>query len=239
MTGGAAPGEGAGAGAGAALGDGAGAGAASGTGVRTGAGTGAAGWVPDDAEVEALHRRYAPSDLVLDLVLTHGRIVADIAAGCADRGDEPVDRALLRATCLLHDLGTYPLYSSDGRLGNHAAYPLHALIGSTLLREEGVDERVSAAVRTHVLMGLSAQDIRDAGFLLPVRDYPPQGIVAELLCYADRFHSKKPCFNDAERFAAGLQSSLPRQAALFRSAQRRFGVPDLSSLARRYGHPVL
>ena len=210
-----------------------------------------AGWVPDDDEVAALHRRYAPSDLVLELVLTHGRIVADIAAGCADRVDEgdderddervdePVDRALLRATCLLHDLGTYALYAPDGRLGNHAAYPQHALIGATLLREEGVDERVAEAVRTHVLMGLSAQDVRDAGFVLPARDYAPQGLVAELLCYADRFHSKKPCFNEAERFAAGLEASLPRQAALFRAAQRRFGLPDLPALAQRYGHPVL
>ncbi|GAA1898620.1 HD domain-containing protein [Lapillicoccus jejuensis] len=207
-----------------------------------GAGAGASGWVPDDAQVEALHRRYAPSEQVLELVLTHGRVVADIAAQCAERLDEqegPVDLSLLRATCLLHDLGTYALYSPDGRLGNHPAYPLHALIGATLLREEGVDERVAAAVRTHVLMGLSADDIRASGMLLPVRDYAPQGVVAELLCYADRFHSKRPCFNDPERFAAGLEASLPRQAALFRVAQQRFGPPDVEGLARRYGHPVV
>ncbi len=205
----------------------------------TGAVTGeVTGRVPDDAEVEALHRRYSPSEAVLELVLTHGHVVADIALGCADRLDEPVDRPLLRATCLLHDLGTYALYSPDGRLGNPAAYPLHALIGATLLREEGIDERVAAAVRTHVLMGLSADDIRESGFLLPQKDFRPEGLVAELLCYADRFHSKRPCLNDPERFAAGLDADLPRQAALFREAQRRFGLPDLEELSRRYGHPV-
>lgn len=201
-----------------------------------GAATG--GWVPDDAEVEALHRRYAPSEAVLDLVLTHGRVVADIADRCAGRLDEPVDRALLRSACLLHDVGTYALYAPDGTLGNHAAYPLHALLGATLLREEGVDEQVVAAVRTHVLMGLSADDIEAAGMVMPRRDFRPEGLVAQLLCYADRFHSKRPCLNDPERFAAGLEATLPRQAELFREAQRRFGLPDLEELSRRYGHPV-
>lgn len=203
----------------------------------------AATGVPDDEAVRVLHTRYAPSQQVLDLVLTHGRVVADIAQWCAGRVDQPVDRALLRAACLLHDIGTYVLYLEDGSIPNPGVYPLHAVIGSRMLADEGLPEPLWRAVETHVLMGLSRAEItgEDGGspWPLPHRDYLPRTIEAEILCYADRFHSKSPQLNDPERFAADLQRRAPTQARRFRAAIERFGLPDLAALATTYGHPVV
>ncbi len=180
---------------------------------------------------------------MLELVLTHGHVVADVADWCAGRIDEPVDRALLRAACLLHDIGTYVLYQPDGTIPSPRVYPLHALIGARLLADEGLPEPLWQAVETHVLMGLSRAEItgEDGGtpWPLPHRDYLPRTIEAQILCYADRFHSKVPQINDPERFAAGLERRSPTQALHFRAAIERFGVPDLEALATAYGHPVV
>ncbi|MDQ2756366.1 MAG: HD domain-containing protein [Actinomycetota bacterium] len=199
--------------------------------------------VPDDAAVRALHTRYAPSEQVLDLVLTHGHVVADIADWCAGRVEEPVDRTLLRAACLLHDIGTYVLYLEDGSIPSPRSYPLHALVGARLLADEGLPEPLWQAVETHVLMGLSRAEIVGedgvSAWMLPHRDYLPRTVEAEILCYADRFHSKTPQLNDPQRFAAGLERRAPTQARRFRAAIERFGVPDLEALAAAYGHPVV
>lgn len=63
------------------------------TGVRPG------GW-PDRAEVEDLWRKYATPAAVQ----AHCRAVARRAMELADRVEGPVDRELLQAACLLHDL---------------------------------------------------------------------------------------------------------------------------------------
>lgn len=47
----------------------------------------------------------------------------------------------------------------------------------------------------------------------------------------DRFHSKKPTFNSYEAFLARLQDK-------FETWSKRFGLPDIKTLAERYGQPI-
>src|SRR5574338_446382 len=147
--------------------------------------------IPTDEQIEILLRKYAPNDEYFELIKTHGEIVAEIALWCAKNIDERVDTRRLEVACRLHDIGSYVFvgatnYSDDFERN----YPGHAIFGAKILQDEGVDEEIWQAVETHVLMGLSAVEIKEIGFALPNRDYIPQTIEAELLCYADRFHSK-------------------------------------------------
>jgi uncharacterized protein len=69
------------------------------------------------------------------------------------------------------------------------------MLGAKILLDEGFDPRISQIVETHLLLGLTKDEIlHPAGraWPLPARDYEPQSVEAELLCYADRFHSKGP-----------------------------------------------
>lgn len=193
-----------------------------------------------DEKIEALHRKYAPSSKVYDLVYTHCRIVWDIAEWCVDHNDLKADKDLLRNACLLHDIGTYALYDAEGTINNHALYPQHAILGAKIVLDEGLDPRVSQAIETHVLMGLTKEEIMNPKrpWPLPARDYVPASLEAELLCYADRFHTKRPVFNSFENFRDKLAADLPLQAKKFEEAVARFGLPDLGSLAETYGHPL-
>lgn len=190
--------------------------------------------------IEALHRKYAPNDKVYELVYGHCQIVNEIALWSAGNiGDqEPVDTELLSAAALLHDIGTYVYFTEDGKIGNHRLYPLHAILSAKIITDEGIDARVASLVETHVLLGMSKQEILEKSWALPARDYMPTTVEGELLCYADRFHSKKPTFNAYNAFLAGLRKDLPLQAAKFESWSERFGLPDIEALAQKYQQPI-
>ncbi len=194
--------------------------------------------MPLEAEIEQLHRKYAPDDQAYELVFTHCQIVAEIAAWCAEQVSEQVDTKLLRAAALLHDLGSYAFYHADApKRFDHKLYLQHALLGAKLLSDEGFTE-VAAIVETHSLLGLTKQEIIDCPFPLPARDYVPKTIEGELLCYADCFHSKKPTFNDFDAFLAGLKQTLPHQAEKFEEMSKRFGIPDIAALAKKHNQPI-
>jgi uncharacterized protein len=117
-------------------------------------------------------------------------------------------------------------------------YKQHAIFGAALVIEEGLDNRIADAIRTHVLMGLTKKEIVEGGFGMPQKDYLPATIEARLLCYADRFHSKQPTFNAYGPFLDRLSKGLPEQAAKLKEAAVEFGIPDIEALARKYNHPI-
>jgi uncharacterized protein len=196
--------------------------------------------VPTDTQIVALHRKYAPNDLVYNLVFTHCTIVNEIAQWAAGNVTNPVDHALLRAACLLHDIGTYILFDNEGHVANERLYPQHAMLGAKIVLDEGLDPAIASLIETHILMGLSKAEITDptSQWVLPARDYLPSTVEGELLCYGDRFHSKYPAFNAYDTFLKRLQKDLPIQAARFAADAKRFGVPDVPALAQKYHQPI-
>ncbi len=191
-------------------------------------------------EIERYHRKYAPNDKVYELVYGHCQIVAEIALWCAGniQKDIFVDIELLRSAALLHDIGTYILFNDDGKVVNERLYPQHAILGAKIIYDEGLDQRISDLVSTHILMGLSKEEVIATNWSLPEHNYEPQSIEGEILCYADRFHSKHPTFNDYDTFLDRLKKSLPIQAEKFELSSERFGIPDTKSLALKYKQPI-
>jgi uncharacterized protein len=195
--------------------------------------------IPDITQIEQLHRRYAVNDKVFKIVYEHCQIIAEIASWCVAKNKLAVNEEILTAGCLLHDIGTYALFNEDAKITNRHNYLQHTILGAALLREEGFDERLSAMVRTHGLMGLSEQEITANGFGMPRTDYLPVTLEARLLCYADRFHSKHPAFNAYDTFVSRLHCNLPAQAQKLRDAAEEFGVPDIESLAKKYQQTII
>ncbi len=194
--------------------------------------------IPTKNEIKELHKRYAQNEVVLKLVYEHCQIVTEIAKWCVEQKHLDVNNDILEAGCLLHDIGTYALFDSKGLDGNEHNYKQHAIFGAALAIEEGFDERIADMIRTHVLMGLTKEEIVANNFGMPRKDYIPATIEARLLCYADRFHSKHPTFNAYEPFLMRLSEQLPEQAVKLRAGAAEFGIPDVEALAQKYGQPV-
>lgn len=188
--------------------------------------------------VKNLHKKYAPSQKVYDLVSNHCLIVAEICLWCARKSKLTLNIDLLIEAALLHDLGTYVLYNQQAEIINYSLYKLHPIIGVKILEEEGLNTQITDIIQTHLLLGVSRQEIIDNRWLMPANDYIPSTIEGRLLAYADNYHSKKPLFNSYQTINSFLSSTLPLQAKKFQKSASEFGIPDVQLMASTYQQPV-
>jgi uncharacterized protein len=203
--------------------------------------------IPDDEEIFALHVRHAPTAEALAVVFTHSEIVRRIALrlldglGAAADGIEGggFDAGLVRAGCLLHDVGVYRLYDAAGQLGL-AGYIRHGVLGHELLAEAGYPEALCRFASRHTGVGITRADVLRQELPLPPDDYVAQTPEEALVMYADKFHTKStpPSFLTAATYAAEVARFGPDKPAAFARLRERFGEPDLAALSAAYGHGV-
>lgn len=189
--------------------------------------------LPTTAEIRSLHEEVAPSAEVFDLVYTHCEIVWTIAAQLIERNGLRVDAELVRAGCLLHDVGVHLLD------GDH--YIRHGVLGEDLLRERGYPEAIARFCGHHTGVGLTRDDVERQALPLPPTDYLADTGEERLVMYADKFHSKStpPVFVTATTYEKRVSVFGAGHATRFSAMVREFGEPDLTAPARRYRHAVV
>ncbi|MCF3106392.1 HD domain-containing protein [Streptomyces roseoverticillatus] len=195
--------------------------------------------IPSTEDIRALHERHAPSPEALELVRTHCEIVWRIAEQVLDASPDGIDRDLVRAGCLLHDIGVYRLYDDTGR-ADLTGYVRHGVLGHELLRAEGLPEEICRFCSCHVGMGLTRHDVLCRQLPLPAADYLAVTQEEKLVMYADKFHSKTspPRFVAADTYAARVRRFGRDKAETFTGLRKTFGDPDLTGLAAAYGHAL-
>jgi uncharacterized protein len=198
--------------------------------------------IPDDEEIFALHVRHAPTPEALAIVYTHSEIVRRIAAallcGLGTAADS-IDAGLVRAGCLLHDVGVYRLYDAAGRLGG-TPYLRHGVLGHELLAEAGYPEALCRFASHHTGVGITRKDVIGQELPLPPADYLAETPEEALVMYADKFHTKStpPSFLTAETYQAEVTWFGADKPAAFARLREWFGEPDLAALSAAYGHGV-
>lgn len=197
--------------------------------------------VPTDDEIRALHAEHAPTREAFDLVHAHCRIVCELAEHliAADTSLQLLDVDLVRAGCLLHDIGVYRLFDASGRL-DHARYVRHGVLGHELLAEHGMPEVLCRFCSCHTGVGITEHDVRSQGLPIPPGDYLPDSVEGELVMYADKFHSKAdpPAFLTARAYARKVARFGAGKAEIFEAMVERFGRPPVEEVAAVHGHPV-
>jgi len=205
--------------------------------------------IPGDDEIRALHQRHAPTPEAFEAVYTHCVIVwrvaeqlltrADRGPGRAAGGLADIDRDLVRAGCLLHDVGVYRLYDDAGQL-DFAGYMRHGVLGHELLAESGYPEAICRFASRHTGVGITRDDVIRQELPLPPADYVAETPEELLVMYADKFHTKAepPTFLAAATYASYVRQFGPDKVAAFEEMQQRFGEPDLGPLSAVFGQPV-
>ncbi|MER7212760.1 HD domain-containing protein [Streptosporangium sp. NPDC000239] len=196
--------------------------------------------IPGDEQIRALHEKYAPTREAFELVFTHCEIVCGIAEQILARTGSDLDRDLVRAGSLLHDIGVYRLYGADGEL-DHTRYVRHGVLGHELLREEGFPEEICRFCSCHTGVGISRDDVRNQGLPIPVADYVAESGEERLVMYADKFHSKStpPTFVSAASYATRVRRFGEDKVVVFKAMCETFGVPDLTPFTTAYGCAVV
>ncbi len=196
--------------------------------------------IPGPAEIRALHEKYAPTTEAFTLVHTHCEIVWGIAEQLLSAPRlAHLDADLVRAGCLLHDIGVYRLYRDDGRL-DHENYIRHGLLGHEILEAEGFPENLRRFCSHHTGVGLTRQDIVSQGLPLPPADYVAVTEEERLVMYADKFHTKsRPlAFLSPDEYAAHVGRFGADKVTAFQALRTEFGDPVLERPVPGGGTPV-
>ncbi|GAA2304473.1 HD domain-containing protein [Actinomadura luteofluorescens] len=196
--------------------------------------------IPGVDEIRALHERYAPGAEAFEAVWTHCVIVSEIAERIMDGAGLAVDADLVRAGCLLHDLGVYRLFGPSGTI-DYSGYVRHGVLGHEILREEGFPEEICRFCSCHTGVGLTRADIARQRLPVPAGDYVAVTGEERLVMYADKFHSKTdpPTFVSAATYAGRVRRFGEEKVPVFEAMRESFGEPDLRPLMDRYGHGLV
>ncbi|MFD7699936.1 HD domain-containing protein [Streptomyces caelestis] len=184
--------------------------------------------IPGPEEIRALHEKHAPSAEAFALVHTHCEVVWSIAERLISASRLDVDAELVRAGCLLHDIGVYRLYGDDGRL-DHGNYIRHGLLGHEILGDEGFPEPLRRFCSHHTGVGVTKDDVLRQGLPIPPADYLAVTREERLVMYADKFHSKSrpSAFLSPDAYAAHVRRFGEEKVTAFQALRAEFGDPDL------------
>lgn len=196
--------------------------------------------IPTYERIVALHKKYAPSEAAFELVFTHCQIVWQLAKLILAHSSIVVDRDLVKAGCLLHDIGVYELYLPSGHI-DHANYIKHGALGYAVLRREGYSEKLCRMAAHHTGVGLTKKDVIEGNLPIPAKDYLAETIEEKLVMYADKFHTKTnpPKFMQAATYRQKVSQFGEDKADTFDQLTREFGVPDVAALAAKYGVHII
>jgi uncharacterized protein len=144
-----------------------------------------------------ISKYYTVDSLAYVLLVEHSRMVVKKCLEIAEniKNLNP-DIPFLREAAMLHDIGIIFTDAPDIGCYGKRDYICHGYLGRKLLEKEGLPRHALVCER-HVGVGLGARDIIDQNLPLPTRDMLPVTLEEKIVCYADKFYSKKadaPCF---------------------------------------------
>lgn len=146
-----------------------------------------------------LSHYYPEANKLRDILLTHSRLVADLALECAARHPElNINTSIVETGAMLHDIGIIRCDAPGIECYGTEPYICHGTLGATMLRTDhdilGLTEKeiepFARICERHTGTGLTREAITERNLPLPHQDFIPETLEEQLVCYADKFFSK-------------------------------------------------
>ncbi len=139
-----------------------------------------------------ISKYYDPGSVSNMILVEHGRAVAAKALDIARRlAYLKPDMEFIEEAALLHDIGIFMTNAPEIGCYGDEDYICHGFLGRDLLEKEGLPVHALVCER-HVGVGLTVRDIDRLFPMLPRRDMQPVSTEEKIICYADKFFSKRP-----------------------------------------------
>ena len=150
---------------------------------------------------------YYPEDNELkNIYMIHAEAVAGFALEIARRHPElGIDEEFVYEAAMLHDIGIFLTDAPRIHCFGTEQYLCHGYLGAQLLRERGL-ERHARVCERHTGTGLTKEAIAANGWNIPVKDFVPETIEEQLVCFADKFFSKTKFLREPRSYAQVLES---------------------------------
>jgi uncharacterized protein len=141
--------------------------------------------------IDIINEFYVTGTKACEILLRHSESVAARALRIAERiTDVKIDMQFIEEAAMLHDIGIF--YTNSPLIGCNGKYPYvsHGYLGRKLMEDMGYKKHALVCER-HVGAGLSIDDINEFDLPLPKRNMVPVTLEEQIVCYADKFYSKK------------------------------------------------
>jgi uncharacterized protein len=139
---------------------------------------------------ELIHKYCEGNEALEQILLRHSTDVARRALKIAKRHPElEADETFLWEAAMLHDIGITRVDAPSIHCYGTEPYLCHGILGAEILRGEDLPRHARVAER-HTGTGLTATEIVRQNLPLPHRDFTPESIEEQIICYADKFYSK-------------------------------------------------
>jgi uncharacterized protein len=140
--------------------------------------------------LQLIYKHYPEDGALRRLLLMHSQSVAQKALQIAVSHPWPgLDLQFIEEAAMLHDIGICQTDAPGIHCHGTHPYICHGILGAAMLRAEGL-ERHARVCERHTGAGLSLSDIVTQNLPLPHRDFLPETLEEQLICYADKFFSK-------------------------------------------------
>ena len=161
--------------------------------------------------LKLLNQYYKNSPIALKILLTHSNNVTRKALRIAERVPElKPNIQFIEEAAMLHDIGIFLTYAPKIGCYGQQSYICHGYLGRELLDRHGLYQHALVCER-HTGLGLSLEDIKNKNLPIPKRNMIPISVEEKIICFADKFYSKKPNRLDQEKTLKQVQDSLSKQ----------------------------
>ncbi len=141
--------------------------------------------------IKIIEKYYEPDSKAYYFLIHHSKLVAKKALQVAERVKElNPNFKFIEEAAMLHDIGIFMTHAPKiGCYGFHP-YISHCYLGREIVEKEGFPKHALVCER-HVGTGLTLEDIESNKFPLPKKDMFPVTLEEKIICFADKFYSKK------------------------------------------------
>ena len=158
--------------------------------------------------LKLISKYYQPGSAAFVNLVEHSRNVVSKCLAIAEHVKYlGPDISFIREAAMLHDIGIVFTEAPDIGCYGSRDYICHGYLGRELLEKEGFPLHALVCER-HVGMGLSITDLKEQNLTLPSRDMRPVTLEEKIICYADKFYSKKTGFLHLEKPLEEVRKSI-------------------------------
>ena len=177
--------------------------------------------------IDLIREHYEPDSIAYRILVRHAGNVARKAVAVARNVLHlGPDLGFVYEAAMLHDIAIFLTDAPDLGCSGRFPYICHGYLGRELLDRLNLPRHALVCER-HVGCGISALEVTERNLPLPPRDMIPLSLEEQIVCYADKFFSKKGPFPEREKSVAEVISTLSflgdEKVAIFRNWMRKFG----------------
>ena len=141
--------------------------------------------------LKIIQKYYSPESKAYYFLIEHSRAVEKKVIEAAKKVEHlNPDMDFIKEASMLHDIGIFLTKAPEIGCYGKKPYICHGYLGRKILEKEGLRKHALVCER-HIGTGITKKEIEKQNLPLPKRNMVPISIEEKIICFADKFFSKR------------------------------------------------